>query len=251
MREKLEAAEHARLRRVCARTYPLTAVEMLPVLVGEDPLLALRRPSDRLRSLKKGGGQRSNTPGQSYSGTKLVKVSQARLLIEKLVTECHTSYATASLRLAELLIPLKVRDSAPFIARAPQQAPLLLLLLLLLLQKNISDFFFLPAFISLLSASYRSTGTLANLRLVHQRRLEVGQVPLGEGVLLDLLLLLPFVFERDHLIVGSQVVAAAAAELRHGLTFFFLSLPPGPRGSESSPFPLFNNRDSDQIKKTF
>lgn len=63
---------------------------------------------------------------------------------------------------------------------------------------------------------YRCVGTLIYLRLVDQRRLEVGQVPLSEGVLLDLLLLLPFVFERYHLIVGSQVVAAAAAELRHG-----------------------------------
>lgn len=63
---------------------------------------------------------------------------------------------------------------------------------------------------------YRSVGTLIYLRLVDQRRLEVGQVPLGEGALLDLLLLLPLIFEGNHLIVGSQVVSAAAAKLRHG-----------------------------------
>jgi hypothetical protein len=32
---------------------------------------------------------------------------------------------------------------------------------------------------------------------------------------LNLLLLLPFVLESDHLIVGSHVVPAAATELRH------------------------------------
>lgn len=63
--------------------------------------------------------------------------------------------------------------------------------------------------------TYRRAGARMGLRLVHQGGLEVGQVPLGQRVLLDLLLLLPFVFEGDHLIIGSQVVPAAAAQLRH------------------------------------
>lgn len=66
-----------------------------------------------------------------------------------------------------------------------------------------------------LCPTYRRVGALICFRLVHQGGLEVGQVPLGQRVLLDLLLLLPFVFEGDHLIIRSQVVPAAAAELRH------------------------------------
>lgn len=55
-------------------------------------------------------------------------------------------------------------------------------------------------------------GAAVGLRLVDKGRLDIVQVPPGGHV--PLLLLLPFVFERDQLIVRSQVVSVSA-QLRH------------------------------------
>lgn len=59
-------------------------------------------------------------------------------------------------------------------------------------------------------------GDRGRLRLIDQRGLEICQIPLGEGILPDLLLLIALVFEGDHLIAGAQVLLSAAAQLGHG-----------------------------------
>lgn len=60
----------------------------------------------------------------------------------------------------------------------------------------------------------------ADLRLVDQGGLDVGQVPfllrvaeLGEDLLL---VRVPLVFERDHLVRGAELRVSAARQLRHG-----------------------------------
>lgn len=168
----------------------LTAVEMLPVFLREAPLLALLCASDRLRWW---GGDRQHNTGESLRKSSRKKESNVCVDCASLQQSQEPVFMLRHQCAARTLTTFHCAFCAhPTACKLPKRSP-----------------------VHTLCPTYRRVGALICFRLVHQGGLEVGQVPLRQRVLLDLLLLLPFVFERDHLIIRSQVVPAAAAELRH------------------------------------
>ncbi len=68
---------------------------------------------------------------------------------------------------------------------------------------------------ALLTGSYGRVWVLADLGFIDQRWFEISQVALRKRALADLLLVIPFIFKSDHLIIRPEIISPSTVQLRH------------------------------------